>query len=325
MVRKYTHCIAFVSFSFFWHHSGIDDDGYDDDWNSMEGNYESLSSDNDSGRIKNLELSSKRKRAQRAASNHVMSETSVNSIADALRKNLIEGSCVENRDDSFEYVRNTDIYVLSQSDFEKSVAAITASMEVKDDKDFKDDTNLAALPVGTAAELPYIYGEGVPENFGSADTGNDRVRDKVVTGGDDFGLFKIGLWGVDCGPWNNEDLLDLNSALHDAINAVGVTDRGHVMDKIVPRKGFPPRFRRRYSWKCHFDVYTRLGLDRTIPKDYVLADVGDGLCDYLGRFGWKNKFRNVIDCSVDPVTETDYRSIVTISGDEEAGIPVASA
>jgi len=290
----------------------------DDDYFSMEDNYDSVPLNSDKPRNENIELSRKHDREQRGAFDHAMSESSVNAIADALRKNLIDGSCVRDDDDSFEYVRDTEIYVLSQSDFEESVAAIAASVEVGDDApravSQAATTDSVAQPAATAA-FPFYYGNSSSTNLAAASTS-----------GDGFQFFKVGLSGVDCGAWNNEDLLDLNSGLHDAINSMGLTDRGHVMDKIVRRNQAKPRFGRVYGWKCHYDVYTRLGLDNgtKAPDDYVLADIGDALCDDLGQYGWKNKFRNVIDCLIEPVTELDYRSIVATAGDKKIGLAVSS-
>jgi hypothetical protein len=256
-------------------------------------------------------LASKKDRDQVIASDFVMSEASVNAIADAVRTNLIEGSCdvKGDKDDSFEYVQDIDIFVLSQSEFEESIAAIAASREARDGAQAASAavTDMEASPSSTEL-IPFYYG-------GSSST-------SIVAIATTNRLFKIGLSGVDCGAWNNEALLDMNSGLHDSMNSMGFTDKGHVIDKIVGGRN-QPNSDRRYVWKCHYDVYAKLDLAGSVLDDASLDDIGDALCDDLIQYGGNEKFRNVIDCQLEPLTATKYRAIIT--ADKKVGLPVSSA
>lgn len=246
-----------------------------------------------------LALDSKNDRDQRIASDFVMSEASVNTIADAFRKNLIEGSCAlkGGSDDSFEYVQDTDIYVLSQGEFQDSIAAIAASREAR------TDTRTAST-----ALLPFHYGESSSSTSIAVAASANR-------------LFRIGLSGVGCGPWDNTDLLDMNSGLHDSINSMGFVDKGHVIDKIMGGTA-QPRSGRRYVWKCHFDVYAKLDLAGIHLNDAALDDIGDVLCDNLIQFGGEKRFKNAIDCQLSPLTASEYEAVVTTK--EKIGLPLSS-
>jgi len=281
----------------------------DDD--SMEATSHSLLLNTSNNENERLALASKKDRDQRIASNFVMGEPSVNAIADAVRANLIDGSCAikGDKDDSFEYVQDIDIYVLSQIDFEGSVTAIMASREARDDAKGASvaTTNLEASPSATAL-LPFYSGGSSSTSLVATVTAN--------------GLFKIGLSGVDCGPWDNEDLLDMNSGLHDSIHSMGFSDKGHIIDRIVGDRN-DPQSHRRYVWKCHFDIYANLDLAGSVLDDASLDAIGDALCDDLVHYGANEKFRNVIDCQLEPLTATEYVTIVTANN--KAGLPVSSA
>ena len=253
---------------------------------------------------------SKKNRDQGIASDFVTSEASVNAVADAVRMNLIEGSCdiKGDNEDSFEFVQDTDIFVLSQSEFEESIAAIAAFKEARDSARAASvaATDMEASPASIEL-IPFYYG-------GSSST-------SIVATATTNGLFKIGLSGVDCGAWNSEALLDMNSGLHDSINSMGFTDKGHVIDKIVG--GNQSNSDRRYIWKCHYDVYAKLDLAGSVLDAASLDDIGDALCDDLIQYGGNAKFQNVIDCQLEPLTSTNYRAIIT--ADEKVGLTVSSA
>ena len=254
---------------------------------------------------------SKKNRNQGIASDFVASEASVNAIADAVRTILIEGSCdiKGDNEDSFEFVQDTDIFVLSQSEFEESVAAIAAFREARDSAQAASvaTTDMEASPASTEL-IPFHYGGSSSSSIVATATTN--------------GLFKIGLSGVDCGAWNSEALLDMNSGLHDSINSMGFTDKGHVIDKIVGGRN-QSNSDRRYVWKCHYDVYAKLDLAGSVLDAASLDDIGDALCDDLIQYGGNAKFQNVIDCQLEPLTANNYRAIVT--ADEKVGLTVSSA
>lgn len=261
-------------------------------------------------------------RNKRMASDLVSSDASMGAIADAMRTNLIEGYCGSsyndnrngNADGGFRNVRSTDIFVLSQAEFEQSVATINASREKKpmDDAGAKPPasaTDLAASP-SAAASLPFYYGES--SSFSST---------SIVAKAADNRLFKIRLSGVGCGSWNNQDLFDVNSGLHDAINSMGFEDKGHVFDKIIEAKY--PEIDRKYVWKCSYDVYAKLdvsgggsesGSSSFALDGAALDDVGDALCADLVRYGGDNRFENVIDCRLDPLGAAEYEAVVVVAG-----------
>ena len=101
--------------------------GPDDD--SMEATSKSVllnTNNRDEDEVDQLQLqlaaaANKNAQDERIASDFVMNDTSLNAIVDSMRSNLIEGSCV-NGGDAFEYVRDADIFVLSQSEFEASLS-----------------------------------------------------------------------------------------------------------------------------------------------------------------------------------------------------------
>ena len=205
-----------------------------------------LNSNEEKNPIESLARGNKKARNQAIASDFVLSEASVNAIADAMRTKLIEGTCAleGDTDHFFEYIEDTDIFVLSQEEFESSVAAISASREVTN---VSHSTSVAATDRSqssnaTGSLLPFYYGESF-----STKTSIRSIKSRLE-------MIKIGLSGVNCGPWDNEALLDMNSGLHDSINSLGFTDKGHVIDKIVKRRK-TPLYQRRYIWKCHYDVY----------------------------------------------------------------------
>jgi hypothetical protein len=287
-------------------HTGPDDD-------SMQAAPLLLTTDNIPTKTEELALVSKQDRDRQIATNYVMSESSVNAIADALRTKLIEGVCAieGHKDDSFEYVRDTDIFVLSQSDFEDSVAVIVASREPG------RDTQAASAAVAEAKPSESVF-QSLPFYYGGASASSILA----TTATNEF--FKIGLSGVDCGPWNNEAVLDLNSGLHDSINSMGFMDKGHVMDKIVGGRN-RERSDRRFAWKCHYDVYARLDIAGGVVDDASLDDIGDALCDDLIQYGGNEKFRNVIDCQLEPKTASEYAAIVAATDDKKTGLPISPA
>jgi len=280
--------------------------GPDDD--SLQGNSQNLLLNKN----ERLALSNKKNQDQIIASQVVLSEASVNDIADAVRANLIDKSCnvKGNDEDSFEFVRDVDIFVLSKSDFEESVATIMANREAKDvanTHSVANTPNDLTTSLDAPALLPFYYGGYSPSTFAAAATTNR--------------LFRIGLSGVDCGAWVNEDLLDMNSGLHDSINAMGFTDKGHVIDKIVGGRKHP-QSERHYTWKCHYDVYAKLDLEGNLLDNAALDDISDAFCDDLIQFGGREKFQNVIDCRLAPVSATQYKAIV--DANQNTGLPLSS-
>eukprot|EP00536_Pseudo-nitzschia_multiseries_P007890 jgi/Psemu1/19005/gm1.19005_g len=271
--------------------------GPDDD--AMETTSKSLLLNTKSREQAQLETVSKKTRDERMASDFVLSEASMNAIADAMRSNLIEGSCVSKGDDTFEYIQNTDVFPLSQADFEASLAAIEASTKAKalETNAISGDYSTIAPPSSPEGivSLPFYYG-------GVTSPHTDTVTETVTNQ-----FFKIGFSGIDCGPWNNQDLFDVNSALHDSINSLkGLNDRGHVIDKIIGTKGTAKH--RKYTWKCQFDMYSKLDVTGEM-SDSALDDIGDSLCADLYQFG-SGKFQNAIDCNLKPLSSSEYSDIV---------------
>ena len=259
----------------------------------------------------NLALLSKKSRDEGIASDIIMSEESVDAVAYAMRAKLIDGICAANNDDSFEYIRDTEIYVLSQAEFEESVAAIAASREARNSGHATSSAAVDDLESSHAstALLPFYYG------------GLHSDGDSVATAtASRLNMIKIGLSGVACGPWNNEALLDMNSGLHDSINSLGFRDKGHVIDKILGRK----RSRnsgRRYVWNCHYDVYAKVDLEGDTLEEPSLANIGDALCDDMVTNSGSEKFQNAIDCQLQVISAAEYENIVT--GEEKVGLPVS--
>ncbi len=259
----------------------------------------------------NLALLGKKSRDEGIASDIVMSEESVDAIAYAMRAKLIDGICADNNDDSFEYIRDTEIYVLSQAEFEESVAAIAASREARNSGHATSSVAVNDLKSShdSTALLPFYYGGLYSDGDSVATATASRLN-----------MIKIGLSGVVCGPWNNEALLDMNSGLHDSINSLGFRDKGHVIDKILGRKR-PRNSVRRYVWNCHYDVYAKVDLEGGTLDEPSLANIGDALCDDMVTNSGSEKFQNAIDCQLQVVNAVEYEFIVT--AEEKVGLPIS--
>jgi len=246
------------------------------------------------------------------ASEFLTSEDSLDAIADALRANLIEGSCVDDsNDDFFEYVQDVDIFVLSQNDFEDSIAAMeTYARGIADSKDLTSEAVAMTSEDSNSVTqlLPYYYKESTELE------GNDSTN----------GRFKIGLSGVGCGPWDQTALLDMNAGIHDAINAMGFVDKGHVVDKIVESKK-QPKTDRHYVWKCHYDIYAQLDLQGSALDNDALQTIGDALCDDLTHYGGTEKFETVIDCKIKALKPSEYEMMVATSEQKAKISPMFSA
>lgn len=259
------------------------------------------------------DLADKKSRDEGIASDIIMSEESVNAIAYAMRAKLIEGTCATKEEDdyAFEYIRDTEIYVLSQNEFEESVAAITASREASNNEQEASSAAVEDLESSNASTdlLPFYYG-GLYSDGGNLDTASVSRLNRI----------KIGLSGVGCGPWNNEALLDMNSGLHDSINSLGFRDKGHVIDKILGRRR-QPNSERRYTWNCHYDVYAKVDVDEGTLDEPSLENIGDALCDDMVRNSGSEKFENTIDCQLQVLSAAEYESIVNTEG--KAGLPVS--
>ncbi|VEU42896.1 unnamed protein product [Pseudo-nitzschia multistriata] len=252
----------------------------------------------------------KKAKDEEIASDYVFGEASMNAIADAMRKHLIEGTCVAEGDDYFEYIERVDVYPISQAEFESTVAAIAAFKETRkeavashnenerealDKNEGSSPTGLASPPL-VEASLPFYYGTLVASD--AAATSASRH-------------FRIGLSGIACGPWNNQDLLDVNSALHNSINSLeGLSDKGHTIDKIVGGATHRPR-PRNYTWGCGFDLYSRLDVAGEM-SDSALDDIGDSLCSELYWLGG-NRFEHAIDCGLEPLSVTEYNEAVAVT------------
>ena len=277
-----------------------------------------LNSNMDENESEQLALDSKKARDEGIASDFLNSEASLNTFADVMRAKLIEGTCVTegDNDSSFEYVQDTDIFALSKSEFEASVAAIHASRDAMntDHSTFSTVSEMESSHPTTKI-LPFYFGEIAPNNKGAV----------VTAAANRLKMIKIGLSGVGCGPWDNEALLDFNSGLHDSVNSLGLMDKGHVLDKIVGRS---KRFhsKRRYVWKCHYDLYAKMYLGGDDLDEPSLENISDALCDDMVRNGGKQKFRNVIDCQLQVLSAAEYESIVSANEEEdEAGFVISSA
>ncbi len=258
-------------------------------------------------------LADKKSRDEGIASDIIMSEESVNAIAYAMRAKLIEGTCATKEEDdySFEYIRDTEIYVLSQNEFEESIAAITASREASNAE--QEATSAAAEDLessNTSTDLlPFYYG-GLNSDGSSVDTADVSRLNRI----------KIGLSGVGCGPWNTEALLDMNSGLHDSINSLGFRDKGHIIDKVLGRRR-RRNSERRYSWNCHYDVYAKVDVEGVTLDEPSLENIGDALCDDMVRNSGSEKFQNTIDCQLQVLSTTEYESIVNAEG--KSGLPIS--
>ena len=276
--------------------------GPDDD--SMESDSLLLDSNNEHT-IENLARKNKKVRDEVIASDYVLSEASVNAIADAMRAKLIEGTCAPEGDSNhyFEYIEDIDIFVLSQEDFDSSVAVVSASREMTNVSHSASGATVghSRSSNATGSLLPFYYGESF-----STKTSVTSIKGRIE-------MIKIGLSGVSCGPWDNEALLDMNSGLHDSINSLGFTDKGHVVDKIVKRRN-SPLYQRRYTWNCHYDVYAKVDIEGAELDKLSLGNIADAICDDMVRYSGSQKFQNVIDCQLQRVSASEYESVVIDNG-----------